>query len=67
MRAELVSIATSAEPLDGLFYISEDGKIAAAALLFHGNCGNFTPGRRAFCLMPWFPVVSPALLQPART
>jgi pimeloyl-ACP methyl ester carboxylesterase len=48
MRADLVSIATGAEPLDGLFYMPEDGKIAAAALLFHGNCGNFYTGPSRF-------------------
>jgi len=48
MRPELVSIATSAEPLDGLFYTPEGGKIVAAALIFHGNCGNFYTGPSRF-------------------
>ena len=41
MRAELVSIPTDAESLDGLFYLPENGQPKAAALIFHGNCHNF--------------------------
>lgn len=48
MRAEVVSIATSAEPLDGLFYLPEGRKPAAAALIFHGNCSNFYTGPPRF-------------------
>jgi hypothetical protein len=45
---ELVSIATEAEPLDGIFYTPKNGKISAAALLFHGNCHNFYTGPSRF-------------------
>ena len=48
MLLELVSIATEAEPLDGIFYTPKDGKISAAALLFHGNCHNFYTGPSRF-------------------
>ena len=48
MRAELVSIAAAAEPLDGLFYMPEDRKPVAAALIFHGNCSNFYTGPSRF-------------------
>ncbi len=44
MRAELVSIPTEAEPLDGLFYEPTDGGTGVAALLLHGNCHNFYSG-----------------------
>lgn len=44
MPLELVSIATDAEPLDGLLYMPEAGPVRAAALLFHGNCHNFYTG-----------------------
>ena len=47
MRAELVSIATDAYPLDGLYYEPE-GKAAGAALLFHGNTMNFYVGAMRF-------------------
>jgi pimeloyl-ACP methyl ester carboxylesterase len=43
MRAELVSIPTETEPLDGLYYEPE-GRTAGAALLFHGNTMNFYVG-----------------------
>jgi pimeloyl-ACP methyl ester carboxylesterase len=45
---ELVSIATEAEPLDGIFYTPKNGKIASAALIFHGNCHNFYTGPSRF-------------------
>jgi pimeloyl-ACP methyl ester carboxylesterase len=45
---ELVSIKTEAEPLDGIFYTPKSGKIAAAALIFHGNCHNFYMGPSRF-------------------
>ena len=48
MQLELVSIATDAEPLDGIFYTPADGAIKAAALLFHGNCHNFYTGPSRF-------------------
>jgi len=47
MHAELVSIATSGESLDGLFYMPE-GKIKGVALIFHGNCCNFYIGPPRF-------------------
>jgi pimeloyl-ACP methyl ester carboxylesterase len=43
MRAELVSIPTETEQLDGLYYEPE-GRAAGAALLFHGNTMNFYVG-----------------------
>ena len=46
MRPELVSIATDAEPLTGLFY--EPPSPVASALIFHGNCGNFYTGPSRF-------------------
>jgi pimeloyl-ACP methyl ester carboxylesterase len=48
MHLELVSIATDAEPLDGIFYSPTSGDIKAAALLFHGNCHNFYTGPSRF-------------------
>jgi pimeloyl-ACP methyl ester carboxylesterase len=45
---ELVSIATEAEPLDGIFYTPKNGKIEAVALIFHGNCHNFYTGPSRF-------------------
>jgi len=51
VRAELVSIRTDTIPLDGLFYEPE-GKVAGAALLFHGNAMNFYT-----CAMRFLPPV----------
>ncbi|MET0969695.1 MAG: alpha/beta hydrolase [Tardiphaga sp.] len=48
MKLELISIATDAEPLDGIFYTPTDTPIKAAALLFHGNCHNFYTGPSRF-------------------
>ncbi|HSZ95547.1 MAG TPA: alpha/beta hydrolase [Bradyrhizobium sp.] len=48
MLLELVSIATEAEPLDGIFYTPKNGKIEAVALIFHGNCHNFYTGPSRF-------------------
>lgn len=48
MRLELISIPTDSDPLDGIFYLPEDGAIRAAALLFHGNCHNFYTGPSRF-------------------
>jgi pimeloyl-ACP methyl ester carboxylesterase len=48
MHPELISIATDTEPLDGAFYVPADGRVKAAALLFHGNCGNFYTGPSRF-------------------
>ena len=45
---ELISIATEAEPLDGIFYTPKNGKIEAVALIFHGNCHNFYTGPSRF-------------------
>jgi pimeloyl-ACP methyl ester carboxylesterase len=49
MRTELVEIPAepSHPPLDGLYYEPE-GRPAAAALLMHGNCGNFYVGLMRF-------------------
>lgn len=44
MQAELVSIPTEAEKLDGLFYEPPGGGTGLAALLLHGNCHNFYMG-----------------------
>jgi pimeloyl-ACP methyl ester carboxylesterase len=48
MRAELVSIATDAAPLDGLYYEPPGGRAKGAALLFHGNTMNFYTGPMRF-------------------
>lgn len=48
MLLELVSIASDAEPLDGIFYTPTDIPVKAAALLFHGNCHNFYTGPSRF-------------------
>jgi pimeloyl-ACP methyl ester carboxylesterase len=48
MRAELVSIATDAAPLDGLYYEPQGGRTKGAALLFHGNTMNFYMGPMRF-------------------
>src|SRR5580692_60366 len=48
MLLEVVSIATEAEPLDGIFYTPKNGKIEAVALIFHGNCHNFYTGPSRF-------------------
>jgi pimeloyl-ACP methyl ester carboxylesterase len=48
MRAELVSIATDAAPLDGLYYEPQGGRPKGAALLFHGNTMNFYVGAMRF-------------------
>ena len=47
VKAELVSIPTSTQPLDGLLYVPET-KAAGAALLFHGNTMNFYVGAMRF-------------------
>jgi pimeloyl-ACP methyl ester carboxylesterase len=47
MLAELVSIPTGTQPLDGLYYEPE-GRAAGAALLFHGNTMNFYTGPMRF-------------------
>ena len=47
MYAEVISIPTKAESLDGLFY-APDGKPKAAAIIFHGNCNNFYSGPSRF-------------------
>jgi pimeloyl-ACP methyl ester carboxylesterase len=48
MRAELVSIPTPAQPLDGLYYEPEAGRAKGAALLLHGNTMNFYTGPLRF-------------------
>ena len=48
MRAELVSIPTGTQPLDGLYYEPEGGRARGAALLFHGNAMNFYVGPMRF-------------------
>jgi pimeloyl-ACP methyl ester carboxylesterase len=48
MKLELVSIATDAEALDGIFYTPDRGDIVAAAMIFHGNCLNFYSGPSRF-------------------
>jgi pimeloyl-ACP methyl ester carboxylesterase len=48
MRAELVSIPTGTQPLDGLYYEPEEGRARGAALLFHGNAMNFYVGPMRF-------------------
>lgn len=48
MKLELVSIATDAQALDGIFYTPEQGAIRAAAMIFHGNCFNFYTGPSRF-------------------
>jgi pimeloyl-ACP methyl ester carboxylesterase len=48
MHAEVISIQTPAEPIDGLFYLPEGPKPRAAALIFHGNCCNFYTGPARF-------------------
>ncbi len=48
MRAELVSIPTGTQPLDGLYYEPEGGRAKGAALLFHGNAMNFYVGPMRF-------------------
>jgi pimeloyl-ACP methyl ester carboxylesterase len=47
MLAELVSIPTGTQPLDGLYYEPE-GHAKGAALLFHGNTMNFYVGAMRF-------------------
>lgn len=48
LLAELVSIPTDAEPLDGAFYEPEGGATAGGVLLFHGNTMNFYTGAMRF-------------------
>jgi len=48
MLAELVSIPTGTQPLDGLYYQPEGGRAKGAALLFHGNTMNFYVGAMRF-------------------
>jgi pimeloyl-ACP methyl ester carboxylesterase len=48
LRIEIVSIPTPTEPLDGLWYLPDDGHALVAALLFHGNCHNFYTGPSRF-------------------
>src|SRR5215472_17525967 len=48
MRAELVSVPTSTHPLDGLWYEPAGMPPRGAALLMHGNQGNFYVGPSRF-------------------
>ncbi|HVB77762.1 MAG TPA: alpha/beta fold hydrolase [Candidatus Nitrosotalea sp.] len=48
MRVELVSIPTETDPLDALYYQPDEGAGSAAALLMHGNQGNFYTGPPRF-------------------
>ena len=48
MRAELVSIPTGTQPLDGLYYEPEGRRAKGGALLLHGNAMNFYVGPMRF-------------------
>jgi len=48
VRAELVSVPTETEPLDGLWCLPEPGPAKGAALIMHGNQGNFYVGPPRF-------------------
>jgi len=48
MRVELVSIPTETIPLDGAWYQPEDRPAVGAALIMHGNQGNFYVGPPRF-------------------
>lgn len=48
MKTELVSIPTPTVPLDGAWYQPDGGPLRGAALLMHGNQGNFYVGPPRF-------------------
>lgn len=48
MRIEQVSLPTDTAPLDGLWFTPEPGPARGAALLMHGNQGNFYVGPPRF-------------------
>lgn len=48
VRLELVSLPTDTHPLDGVWYRPEPGPARGAALLMHGNQGNFYTGPSRF-------------------
>ena len=48
MRTELVSIPTATVPLDGAWYEPEGRSLRGAALIMHGNQGNFYVGPPRF-------------------
>jgi pimeloyl-ACP methyl ester carboxylesterase len=48
MRTELVTIETATTPLDGAFYLPDDGPVTGGVLLFHGNTMNFYVGAPRF-------------------
>jgi pimeloyl-ACP methyl ester carboxylesterase len=48
MRTQLVSIPTDTIPLEGALHEPDDGNIAGAVLLFHGNTMNFYTGASRF-------------------
>ena len=51
MRLRRVPIATPTHPLDGAFYVPDEGA-DRAALIFHGNCKNFYSGPSRFLAEP---------------
>ena len=48
MRTRLISIPTATTPLEGAYHEPDDGPIAGAVLLFHGNTMNFYTGAQRF-------------------
>jgi pimeloyl-ACP methyl ester carboxylesterase len=48
VHVELVSIPTETHPLDGVWYEPESGPTRGAALIMHGNQGNFYVGPPRF-------------------
>jgi pimeloyl-ACP methyl ester carboxylesterase len=48
MRTELISIETETAPIDGAFYLPEEGRASRAAMFFHGNTMNFYTGAPRF-------------------
>ena len=48
LLAEIVSIPTDTQPLDGAYYEPEGGATAGGVLLFHGNTMNFYTGALRF-------------------
>src|SRR5262245_29048531 len=48
MRTELITIATATTPLDGAFYLPDDGRASHSVLLLHGTSMNFYVGPPRF-------------------
>jgi pimeloyl-ACP methyl ester carboxylesterase len=48
LLAEIVSIPTDTQPLDGAYYEPDEGATAGGVLLFHGNTMNFYTGALRF-------------------